>query len=1365
MGTTHVDKDSILAPSGSLSCRVLLDTGSLAGDFISGDLLARLDGKDYVYQTPTPLLVRSGLDSSVYSSSDMIDIAIHFLTSKGLPKTIRLSVRISPSSSIDLIIGLKSFKRHNFFRFFYDRFTNEDILLPSSDIPSESLPTLVSTVLTLPVLPLLTGALPRPLISLVPRFVPATIPAVSAESPLPLAPTIPLLLPLPLLPGALPRPLIGLVPRFVAATTSDSSPTQFPLSVSAHTRFLQTYGPKPGDTNQAVTTPHISPVVSPLSTTIAPLAVPPTLHMALSPSPVLPTLLTAQHLSTVPPITLPIVPTDVVHAVTTSTLAIPLDPCSSTLSITQSASAQLIPGHYAQSGSDAPDTLETGSPRQKKRKLRSVPVSADGTSSLSALAALLDDETSSDMTEIIPLPRGVILAMDYIDNDKVDTFGPYVDTPPRPVLPSLAFLDEISFGGSPDLQAQLRTVCTEFADIFSDDLPDLPADLPPFKIEVNKLLWECPGNRTPVRPQSTLKMTHIQKHIDSMLKSGIIEKTETPYYSHPVIIQKTADTFRFCVDYRGLNNATEQASWPIPNITQLFDRISAHQPNIFGVMDLTSGYHQAPLHLDARKYTAFHCFAGLYQFTRLPFGPKRAPSYFQEQMVSSVLVGLIYTICEVYLDDILIYGKGPAEFIARTRQVFERFRLRRIRLKAKKTKLGHDKIEYVGREISAKGLSMSTSKIHAFLDIPRPLDVTSLRKFLGVGNYFRGFIQNHSNVVSPLFQMLKGLQKKRAALTWSPKGIEAFENLRTLISNCPLLHFPNDKSGIILRTDASDYGIGGVLFQTILDVDYPIAFVSKSLTDIQLRWSVIQKEAFAIFYCCTTLDYLLRDRKFVIETDHRNLTYLQKNNNSMVIRWNIAIQELDYTVRFIPGSQNTIADSMSRLCPNFAIEPDSQMLAALTDYDSMDKDHIESLSQCHNSIIGHGGVDRTIANLQQLSLDWPTMKQDVKLYIQTCPVCQKLNTSKTTSRAYPFSTSSSKPMSILNIDFVGPFPTKEYILVIIDTHSRWIELFQCPDASSESAAHALLAHFGRYGCPQQIRSDRGSHFVNATIQHFLRFVKVPHQLTLAYSKEENGIVERANKEINRHLRALCFDASSTSNLQLMIPFVQRIINSTSNSITSIKPAQIMFGNVINLDESILSPPTPGPDNVDIPSAVQEMIQIQDALIQRSTSIRQTSDERRLATHDLPTADFAPGTLVLIQYATQPPTRLHTKWFGPLRVISNVLSEYTLLDLVTKKEKHIHVTRIKQFLFSTTSDPLDIARRDYLEYFVEEILSHRGNIKKVSTLQFYVKWLGYSSAENSWESWANLRLVAPLHDYLRSRQLSKLIPKASTKASV
>ena len=134
----------------------------------------------------------------------------------------------------------------------------------------------------------------------------------------------------------------------------------------------------------------------------------------------------------------------------------------------------------------------------------------------------------------------------------------------------------------------------------------------------------------------------------------------------------------------------------------------------------------------------------------------------------------------------------------------------------------------------------------------------------------------------------------------------------------PLMHFIDNVSPIHLYTDASDYGVGGVLFQKVGDKMKPISFVGRSLTFSQLNWSTIQKEAYAIFLCCTKLDPLLRDRKVTIHTDHKNLTYMKSSPNSMVGRWSMALQELDYTIAYVRGSENTVADAMSRLCANLS---------------------------------------------------------------------------------------------------------------------------------------------------------------------------------------------------------------------------------------------------------------------------------------------------------------------------------------------------------------------------------------------------------------------------------------------------------------
>ena len=108
---------------------------------------------------------------------------------------------------------------------------------------------------------------------------------------------------------------------------------------------------------------------------------------------------------------------------------------------------------------------------------------------------------------------------------------------------------------------------------------------------------------------------------------------------------------------------------------------------------------------------------------------------------------------------------------------------------------------------------------------------------------------------------------------------------------------------------------------------------------------------------------------------------------------------------------------------------------------------------------------------------------------------------------------------------------------------------------------------------------------------------------------------------------------------------------------------------------------------------------------------------------------------------------------------NHRGQYTLLDLTTKKEKEYHSTQLKKFIFNPIrTSPSDVARKDYLEFFVESILSHTGNTKILSTLEFKVKWLGYDETHNSFEPWKNLRNTEQLHQYLLTQNLKHLIPK-------
>jgi hypothetical protein len=117
----------------------------------------------------------------------------------------------------------------------------------------------------------------------------------------------------------------------------------------------------------------------------------------------------------------------------------------------------------------------------------------------------------------------------------------------------------------------------------------------------------------------------------------------------------------------------------------------------------------------------------------------------------------------------------------------------------------------------------------------------------------------------------------------------------------------------------------------------------------------------------------------------------------------------------------------------------------------------------------------------------------------------------------------------------------------------------------------LINYFGRYGCAYQILSDNGSQYVNDVIEELIKLIDTEHIQTLAYSKEENAIVERANKEVLRHLRAIIFDQNIIHRWSSSLPFIQRIINSSIDSSIGVSPASILFGNAIDLDRGIISP--------------------------------------------------------------------------------------------------------------------------------------------------------------------------------------------------
>ena len=195
------------------------------------------------------------------------------------------------------------------------------------------------------------------------------------------------------------------------------------------------------------------------------------------------------------------------------------------------------------------------------------------------------------------------------------------------------------------------------------------------------------------------------------------------------------------IDYILLNLCTKVTeAWPLPNTMHMLRRLGHHRPKYFAVFDLTAGYHQMPVSKGSIRYTAFICFFGLFEYLRVPFGLKGAPSFFQRAMASFVLVGLILLICEVYLDDIIVHAQTAKQFLLNLRTVFDRIRTHRLLFHPRKARIGMHSVEYTGHVIDRTGLSFSEKKIRTVLDFPIPERRQHIKMFLGLANYFRDLL-------------------------------------------------------------------------------------------------------------------------------------------------------------------------------------------------------------------------------------------------------------------------------------------------------------------------------------------------------------------------------------------------------------------------------------------------------------------------------------------------------------------------------------------------------------------------------------------------------------------------------------------------
>jgi RNase H-like domain found in reverse transcriptase/Reverse transcriptase (RNA-dependent DNA polymerase)/Integrase zinc binding domain/Chromo (CHRromatin Organisation MOdifier) domain len=452
----------------------------------------------------------------------------------------------------------------------------------------------------------------------------------------------------------------------------------------------------------------------------------------------------------------------------------------------------------------------------------------------------------------------------------------------------------------------LRALLSKYADVMPDELPAGIAKDRAIKHHIEL----TPGSRPhapPLRRYSPAEDAEIRKQVEAQLARGHVRPSTSPWGAMVLLAKKKDGSMRFCVDYRALNNQTVKDRYALPLADECFDR--AQGARFFSKIDLFSGFWQIQMGEGSAALTAFRTRFGHFEYTVLPMGLCNAPATFM-RLMNDVLRKHLDQFVLAFLDDIFIYSKTREEHLQHLEEVLKILREHKLYLKPSKCEWMKAEVEFLGHRIGREGLSVDPGKVDAIKTWPVPTDASALRSFLGLAGYYRRFIEDYSRIALPLTE----LTKDEAEWAWAEKEQAAFEQLQRLLSSAPVLQLADPALPYTLHCDASGYAVGSVLMQDQGSGLQPVSFISTKMKDAETRYAPHEQELLALVYACKKWRHYLHGRPFTILSDHRSLQHFstQPLLSARQARWKDALAEFDFTIQYIEGPKNVVADALSR---------------------------------------------------------------------------------------------------------------------------------------------------------------------------------------------------------------------------------------------------------------------------------------------------------------------------------------------------------------------------------------------------------------------------------------------------------------------
>ena len=370
---------------------------------------------------------------------------------------------------------------------------------------------------------------------------------------------------------------------------------------------------------------------------------------------------------------------------------------------------------------------------------------------------------------------------------------------------------------------------------------------------------------------------------------------------------------RVCLDVRKLNSyLLEDDKFEIPRIPDMLATLAGGK--IFGEIDLSDAYGQFRVSPESQQYTAFSWDKQQYVFVGAPFGIKHLPSLFQ-RYISNLFYDMPFVFC--YIDNICFASTSWEEHAQHAKAIIDRLNSVNLRAKPTSVNFGQYQIKLLGHVITPYGVGMDPMKQKEMLEWPLPTLGSGIASFLGLGTFLRDHIRHYAELTAPL----EKIKNTTTPIEWTPLLTQQFNAIKRAFSNAPFLKFPDFNKRFAVACDASQTGVGGVLYQPDDDNDTItanniVAIVSKQLTQSQQRYPVYKKELWGLVYCLRKFHTFIHGRKEVhVHTDHKPLIHIFKQTNlaTALQQWLDVILDYDLVIKYRPGVMNVLPDALSRM--------------------------------------------------------------------------------------------------------------------------------------------------------------------------------------------------------------------------------------------------------------------------------------------------------------------------------------------------------------------------------------------------------------------------------------------------------------------